>query len=407
MRVGPPAWRRMRSPPARGAKCQPPAVHAVQRDALPGRLREAHLAAPAAQRHDALARPRRRPSRPMPRAPPGPRSAPGGARGRGRRAAAGRARPRARPRAGAPSPRGAPPRAWRGRASRGSAAARWPGARGRAPPARRPTARPRPRCAPRPRARAASSSSVRRRRVAREPRERLAILREAPLEHGQDLVAQEVAVEGGELVGLVLDPVEPAPRAHGPAAPRAARRAAAAASTAPPTSPRFRHRREPLHAGAAQRLQEHGLGLVVAVVRQRHEVGARPRERRVPRRARRRLEPRRMVAIDAHALDDERHAARSARRPRTTRPSGRRCAKARGGRAARASAKPCRVAKRARGGRAARWNRGRRSRPAQIDCPGRTCAASRRPTRASESFRGRRGRSHRRRARGRATPRAP
>ena len=71
----------------------------------------------------------------------------------------------------------------------------------------------------------------------------------------------------------------------------------------------LRHRSDALQPGAAQQLQQHRLGLVVEVVRERDDRLVTPRVDGIARAARRAFQPLGGAALDMHALDRERHAA--------------------------------------------------------------------------------------------------
>jgi hypothetical protein len=69
------------------------------------------------------------------------------------------------------------------------------------------------------------------------------------------------------------------------------------------------HRGEPVRAGAAQKLQQQRLGLIVGMVGQRHGVDVRGAQARVARRARQRLEGFAAAALQVQPMRGQRHAA--------------------------------------------------------------------------------------------------
>jgi len=126
-------------------------------------------------------------------------------------------------------------------------------------------------------------------------------------------VAQVVAVLRGGRVGFVVHPFEVQRTGA-----REEQRARHREERAPKRHARIGQRAQHRHAGhalqsrAAHELQEHGLGLVVEVVRER-DVGLRARGvDAIARFAGGRLEAAARIARDLHALDGKRDAARSA-----------------------------------------------------------------------------------------------
>ena len=79
-----------------------------------------------------------------------------------------------------------------------------------------------------------------------------------------------------------------------------------------------RHRRQTFHPRAAQELQQHGLGLVVGVVRERNQVRTSTRKRGVARFARRSLGA--VTPLHLDASDSEGHAEGPAPRTAKARP---------------------------------------------------------------------------------------
>jgi len=132
--------------------------------------------------------------------------------------------------------------------------------------------------------------------------------------HDDDAASLAVGEVGGEILDEA--PHRAALDDFGHEARRVQQRAQQDLASEPARRP---HRRRAARARAAQQVEEHGLGLVVELVRERDRVRAQPREHRAARLARRRLEaPARLRHADA--AHGERHAPVAAQLPAEARP---------------------------------------------------------------------------------------
>ena len=149
-------------------------------------------------------------------------------------------------------------------------------------------------------------------------RECLAPARPALVQKRSDPVPQEIAREALIGVRFVLDPREASPLRVGSDV------GARNAQQRPDRDHRgggipgecagLGHRRRAACSGAAQQVEQHRFGLVIALVRKRHAIGSRTRERRVSRLTRRGLEALAAPRPERDASHRERHAQASAQR---------------------------------------------------------------------------------------------
>ena len=127
-----------------------------------------------------------------------------------------------------------------------------------------------------------------------------------------DFVPNEVALDVGVRVRLVVDPSKsPRGRVRADRRSRQCEKGAQQHRTAG-HRPQRRHRGKPVRTGAAQELQQQGFRLIVGVMGECDEIDGSVGERGIPGRSRRGFEARATAPLDLRAMDGEGHAALSA-----------------------------------------------------------------------------------------------